>query len=255
MFKDEYKALANGAKGKLNLLNNNPLGYFVSSMVAGLFICFGNVIFLASGSTLKEAGSPAWKIIACVCFAAALSFVIMAGSELFTGNNLAMAAGAFKGTVTWGEAIKVWIVCYIGNLVGSVLSAFAYFLTGHPSGEAMSAHITGIVAAKMTCPLVPLLFRAILCNTLVCIAVWCGAKMKTESGKLILIIWCIAVFMIGGFEHSVANMSSLTLGLLLGGNESITIGGYIYNVGVVTIGNMIGGILLVALPYYLISKD
>ncbi len=101
-----------------------------------------------------------------------------------------------------------------------------------------------------------LFIKAIFCNMLVCLAVWCGSKMKTESGKLVMIFWCIFVFVLCGFEHSVANMTILASGLL-DPNEvaGLSIGGYVYNLAIVTVGNMIGGIALVAWPYYMIQKN
>jgi nitrite transporter NirC len=91
---------------------------------------------------------------------------------------------------------------------------------------------------------------------LVCLAVWSGFRCKTESGKLIMIFWCLLAFFATGFEHSVANMTLLTLSLFNnGGNEAITMGGYCYNLLTVTLGNMIGGILLVAVPYFCAGAD
>ena len=90
---------------------------------------------------------------------------------------------------------------------------------------------------------------------LVCLAVWCGTKMKSESGKLIMIFWCIYVFMICGFEHSVANMTVMAVGLLdPNGVAGISVGGYVHNLLWVTLGNMLGGIFFVAWPYYMIQK-
>ncbi|MBR6473065.1 MAG: formate/nitrite transporter family protein, partial [Firmicutes bacterium] len=103
---------------------------------------------------------------------------------------------------------------------------------------------------------IPLLARGILCNTLVCLAVWCGFRAKSDAGKLIMIFWCLLAFFATGFEHSIANMTLLTLSLINnGGNEAISFGGYCYNLIVVTLGNMIGGILFVALPYSAASRE
>jgi nitrite transporter NirC len=97
-----------------------------------------------------------------------------------------------------------------------------------------------------------ILVRAILCNILVCLAVWCGTKMKTESGKLIMIFWCILIFMTCGFEHSIADMSIIGIGVANGG---ITVGQYLYTVLLATVGNIIGGAVFVAVPYHVISKE
>lgn len=252
MFKDEFTGVCNAAKGKLNLLNSNPAGYVIASMVAGFFIAFGGFIMLTVGGNLGTTGPG--KLLMGASFAAALSLVVMAGAELFTGNNFVMASGALAGEVTWADAVKLWVVCYIGNLAGSLLAAVLFHFTGLASG-AVGETIATVAAAKMGGTAVNLFFKAIFCNMLVCLAVWCGAKMKTESGKLVMIFWCIYVFVVCGFEHSVANMTIMASGLLdPNGVAGLSIGGYVYNLAVVTVGNMIGGIVLVAWPYYMIQK-
>lgn len=135
--------------------------------------------------------------------------------------------------------------------VGSVLSVAVFQITGIPSGDT-AAYFGKIAAGKVGLAPVPLLARAVLCNILVCLAVWCGAKMKTESGKLIMIFWCIFVFMVCGFEHSIANMSIVGVAVA---NGSVSVGQYFYSILMATVGNMVGGVCFVALPYHLISKD
>ena len=210
MFKEEYLAAANGAKAKSNMLKNNPAGYFMLSVLAGMFIGFGILL-------------------------------------VFTG--------VLRKTVTTGDAVRLWLVCWIGNLAGGVLLAFLFSATGLYSDATLAA-MTTAAAGKMTAGFIPLLTRGILCNMLVCLAVWSGFRCKSEAGKLIMIFWCILAFFATGFEHSVANMTLLTLSLINnGGNEVISMGGYWYNLLVVTLGNMIGAIILVAVPYHTASKE
>lgn len=253
MFRDEFGAVCNTAKGKLNFLKNNPAGYFISSMMAGCFIAFGGFVMLTVGGHMGNAG--AGKVVMAVSFTVALSLVVMAGAELFTGNNFVMASAAFAGEAKWSDAVRLWVFCYIGNLIGSLLAAVLFHFTGLATG-AVGEVIAKVAAAKMGGTALNLLIKAVFCNMLVCLAVWCGAKMKSESGKLIMIFWCILVFILCGFEHSVANMTIMALGILdPNGVAGISVGGYIYNLAVVTIGNMIGGIALVAWPYYMIQKN
>ena len=253
MFKEEFLAAAKGAAAKSNMLKSNPGGYFLLSMLAGMFIGFGILLVFTLSGALQ--GAPYTKLVMGSCFAVALSLVVIAGAELFTGNNLVMAAGMLKRTVTTAEAIKLWVICWVGNLLGSVLLAILFYATGLYSDATLGA-MTGAAAAKMTAGFMQLLTRGILCNMLVCLAVWCGFRCKSESGKLIMIFWCILAFFTTGFEHSIANMTLLTLALINnGGNEAITIGGYCYNLLTVTMGNMIGAIALVALPYYAATKE
>ena len=253
MFKDEFMAAANGAAGKAKLLKNNPLGYFLLSILAGMFIGFGILLVFTLSGALD--GAPYTKLLMGIFFSVALSLVVIAGAELFTGNNMVMFAGYLKKTVSLGEVLKLWLVCWIGNLVGAILLAFIYNATGLYTDATLTA-MTNTAAMKMTAGFIPLLTRGMLCNMLVCLAVWCGFRSKSESGKLIMVFWCIVAFFTTGFEHSIANMTLLTLALINnGGNEVITMGGYWFNLLTVTVGNMIGGILLVAIPYYVAQLD
>lgn len=253
MFKEEFMAAANGAAGKSRLLKNNPVGYFLLSVLAGMFIGFGVLlVFTLSGAL---AGSPATKLVMGCCFGVALSLVVMAGAELFTGNNMVMFAGFLKNTVSLGEVVKLWIVCWIGNLLGGIVLAVLYYATGLYSGATLAA-MTTAAEAKMTAGFIQLLTRGMLCNMLVCLAVWCSFRCRSEVGKLIMIFWCLLAFFTTGFEHSIANMTLLTLSLFNnGGNAAISMGGYWFNLLTVTLGNMLGAILLVAIPYYVAQLD
>ncbi len=252
MFQDEYNAVCSAGVNKNKLLKNNLAGYFVAAMVAGMFISFGSFVAFTLGSVISAGEAASWtKAAQAFAFASALSLVVMAGAELFTGNNFVMAAAAFRKKVSWSDTVKLWVICWIGNLIGSLLSVVMFQLTGIPSGDT-AAYFGQIAATKVGLDPVSLLARAVLCNILVCLAVWCSVKMKSETGKLIMIFWCIFVFMVSGFEHSIANMSVIGVAVA---NGMTGIGQYCYNVLLATLGNMIGAIVFVAFPYHLISKE
>ena len=252
MFKNEFATLCSAGRAKADFLEKNKVGYFVSALMAGLFIAFGGFITFTWGANLTINGAPAMvRGAQSFSFAAALSLIVMAGAELFTGNNLVMAGSSLGGSVSWGETIKLWIVCYIGNLLGSLISAVGFQISGVPSGD-VGAYYAKIAETKMHLAPQELIFRGIFCNILVCLAVWCATKMKTESGKLIMIFWCILIFMTCGFEHSIADMSIIGIGVANGG---ITVGQYLYTVLLATVGNIIGGAVFVAVPYHVISKE
>lgn len=253
MFNDEFNNVAGAAKAKSGLLENNKVGYVISSLLAGIYVGFGIMLIFTIGGLLSSTSSPATKIMMGASFGVALSLVIMAGSELFTGNNFVMAVGALNKSVTWTQSIKVWVVSFIGNLLGSILAGYLFFLSGLATGP-VGEFIAKTSATKMSLPASELFFRGVLCNILVCLAVWCSFKCKSESGKLIMIFWCLFVFITAGFEHSVANMTLLTIGLLSPAGAAVSIGGYFYNLLFVTLGNMVGGIVFLAIPYYLISR-
>lgn len=253
MFNEEFNKVAGAAKAKSDLLKNNKLGYFVSSMLAGIFVGMAIMLIFTIGGLLTAAESPATKIVMGISFGGALSLVVFAGSELFTGNNFVMAVGSLNKSLPWIDTVKVWIVSFIGNLVGSILAGYMFYLAGLAKGP-VGEFIANTTATKMSLPAQELFFRGLFCNILVCLAVWCTFRCKDDVSKLIMIFWCLFIFITAGFEHSVANMTLLTIGLLSPGTAAVSIAGYIYNIGVVTLGNMIGGIFFVAIPYYLISR-
>lgn len=254
MFQEEIEIVCNASKAKTNLLKDNPFGYFLASMLAGVYIGFGILLIFTAGGLLNAAGSPAARIVMGACFGVALSLIVIAGAELFTGNNFVMTVGLFRKEVTFKDTLVLWIVCWTGNLLGSVILGVLYHITGLANGP-VGEFIAKTTEAKMAVSFFPLLARGILCNILVCIAVWCGFKCKSEAGKLIMIFWCLFVFITAGFEHSIANMTLLTVGLLEPYTYAVSLAGFIYNLLVVTLGNMIGGVLFVAVPYCVIAKQ
>lgn len=253
MFSEEYQAVANAGKNKVNLLEKNPAGYLTSSFLAGLYIALGSILMGIVGGVFTAGNSPATKLACGSVFSVGLCFVIMAGAELFTGNNFVMTAASMKKTVSWGKTIKLWVVCYIGNLIGSVVAAGIFTATGIPASGPIGDFFANAAVAKATGGAMQLFAKGILCNICVCIAIWCSIKMKTETGKLVMAFCGVMTFVTCGFEHSIANMTFLSIGLMNG--AAMTIGGFCYNLALVTLGNMVGGIVFVALPYYLISKE
>lgn len=255
MFQDGYQMTCNVGVGKWNFLQKNPLGYFISSMLAGMFVSFGSFIAFTLGQAANAGGAVAFvKLIQAFAFSSALSLVITAGAELFTGNNFVVAAASMKKMVSWVDTIKLWSICWIGNLLGSVLSVVAFQLTGAPTASdgALADYFIQVSTGKVGYSPVSLVVRAILCNILICLAIWCFVKMKSESGKLIMVFWCILIFMGCGFEHCIANMSIIGVAVF---NHGVTLGQYFYNILWATVGNVIGGVVFVALPYYIISKE
>lgn len=253
MFTEEYISVGTAAEGKANFLKKNPVGYFLASVLAGIFIGFGVLLAFTAGGLLS--GAPYAKIVMGLTFGIALSLVVMAGAELFTGNNFVMTAGMLQKTVRVRDGLLLWVFCWIGNLTGAVLLALIYRVTGLGTGTAAGQFMADSAATKMALSFWELLFRGVLCNVLVCLAVWCGFRCKSESGKLIMIFWCLLAFITTGFEHSVANMTLLTVALLNPCGASVSAGGWFYNLAVSTLGNMIGAIVFVALPYYFISRQ
>ncbi|MDF2511832.1 MAG: formate/nitrite family of transporter [Herbinix sp.] len=251
MFFEEISAVMNSARIKTDFLKKNPVGYFLASILAGAFVGFGILLIFSIGGMLQ--GQPYVKIVMGLSFGIALSLVIIAGAELFTGNNFVMTVGALGKTVSWSETLKLWIVCFLGNWVGAIILALIFQGTGLTKG-ATGEFIAAASAVKMNLEILPLFFRAILCNMLVCLAIWSGFRCKSESGKLIMVFWCLFAFITSGYEHSVANMTLLTVSILSPLSADISIAGYFYNIIVVSLGNMVGAILGLAIPYFIIAS-
>jgi nitrite transporter len=208
------------------------------------------LIFTIGGSLSKEAPG-AVKLVMGVCFGGALTLVIFAGSELFTGSNLVLTLGVLTRKATWGNLLSNWVWTWIGNLLGSVLLAWMVVRSGVLDVEPIKGFVLGLVEKKMNLPAEQLFWRAVLANWLVCLAVWMAARAKDETARILLIWWCMFTFITSGFEHSIANMCGLMLGLLMPHGDGITWNGYAYNLGLATVGNIIGGAIFVGGMYWL----
>ncbi|MDR2731064.1 MAG: formate/nitrite transporter family protein [Treponema sp.] len=253
MFGDEITAVSNAARGKTTLLGNNPGGYILAAVLAGIFIGFGVFLAFTVGGLLT--GNPFARILMGCTFGVALSLVVIAGGELFTGNNFVMTVGLVKKTVSAGACFKIWGMSYLGNLIGSIIIAVIFVWCGLAAGST-GEFISSAAAAKMSIPPFALICRGVLCNMLVCLAIWSTFRCKSEAAKLIIIFWCLLAFITTGFEHSIANMTLLTISLLSpAAGAAVSLGGWIYNIALSTIGNMIGGIIFIALPYSAISRQ
>lgn len=252
MFNEEYKLVCEASVTKLNFLKNNPIGYIVASVLAGAFIGFGTLLAFSAGGYLE--GAAYTKIVMGLSFGVALSLVVMAGAELFTGNNMVMLAGAMTKKVKVSQMIYLWIICFFGNWLGALILAFVYSKAGLATGAVGDFMMDAAVAKASLAPL-ELFFRAVLCNMLVCLAVWCSFRCKNEVAKLIMIFWCLFAFVTTGFEHSIANMTLLSITLFVQTDGALTMIGYLYYIFMAAVGNIVGGTICVALPYFVVSRN
>lgn len=253
MFHEDMMTAAAGAQNKLRLLQASSGRYLMSSILAGLYIGFGVLVMSVSGGILSTVGHPAARFLNAFVFPVALTLVVFAGAELFTGNVFVMTVGLLEKKADVRDVFRILLFSYFGNLIGSLFCALLFQSTGLLAGGTLG-FILSSSETKMSLPVLQLISRGIFCNMLVCLAVWCCLRMKTEAGKLIVIFWCIFIFVVCGFEHSVANMTMLTLALLAPHAAGISITGFLYNLIFVTIGNLIGG-ALIAICYRYISTD
>ena len=238
----------NGIK-KANLSVGKML---VLGMLAGAYIGFGaNVFVLATAAGGDPFQSMVAKLIGAALFPVGLMMVILCGAELFTGNNLLTLALMDK-KITAGKMLKNWVIVYIGNLIGSVLLAFVLAKSGL-FADAAGERAMAIAASKTSIPFMPAVLRGIGCNILVVLACWLQAGAKDMIGKIFAIWFPIMMFVFAGFEHSVANMTYIPLGIFLGADVSWG-AFFLANLVPVTIGNLIGGAVVIPFAYYYAYK-
>ena len=230
-----------------------PLGQMLTlAVLAGAFISFGAAGYLMV-MTGADAGFGPQRLLGGVVFSLGLILVIVGGAELFTGNAL-MVMAAVDGKIGLGALLRNWGVVYVGNLLGTLEVAGAFWLGGLADG-ALGQTAATVATAKAAGSAVPWLVKGALCNTLVCLAVWLTFSARDTTGKIMAILWPISTFVLLGLEHSVANMFFLPLGALAG--AEIPLGAALGNLFWVTLGNVVGGAGGVALAYryaYLCGK-
>ena len=253
MVQDTILSVGAAAEKKNGLLGASLPRYLVLSALAGAYVGLGIALIFAIGAPLWAAQSPFLKVVMGASFGVALTLVIFAGSELFTGNNLFLTIGVLTGRTHLRDLSVLWALCFAGNLAGSLLLAWLVAQSGVLSADPQQAFILKTAGAKMTLSFWPLFARGVLCNWLVCLAVWCAARTQSESARLVMIFWCLFAFIGAGFEHSVANMTLLGIGLFLPHAAPVSWAGFAANLLPVTLGNVVGGAGFVAGIYWLAS--
>ncbi|MEU9102772.1 formate/nitrite transporter family protein [Streptomyces xanthophaeus] len=225
----------------------HPPRYFVSAMLAGAYIGIGEVLLLVAVSPFVAQGSAAVKLLEGAVFPVALTLVMFAGAQLFTSNVMVMLVGALSGRTGLKDLFSSWTPSLGGNLVG----AFAFSAMVHASGVLSSpsarAMLTEMVHGKTALSGEQLFWRAVLCNMLVCLAIWMFTRARGDAAKIFVLWLPVAVFVAVGFEHCVANMALFSLAILDG---SAGFGDLFRNLIFTVPGNVVGGGLLVGAVYW-----
>ena len=255
MFLETVEKFGDTAALKADFLKKSFVKYIVSSMLAGIYVGFGIFLIFTIGGAFAAVESPAVKLLMGVSFGIALTLVIVAGAELFTGNHMVMTIGLFTRKVTFLQAFAVWGASFLGNIIGSLFLAWMVAQTGLLQNPQTADFLNKVSSAKMNAPFWDLFVRGVLCNMLVCLAVWMSARVKEDTAKIFVIFWCLFAFITSGFEHSVANMGLLGMPLFSSHPDNVTWTGYIWNVLVVSLGNFVGGGIFIGAAYYLISSE
>lgn len=251
----------NIGKGKANLSIPKML---ILGIMAGAFIAFGGVGATTVAVSVPEASLG--KFLGACVFPGGLTMVLIAGSELFTGNCL-MTIPLLRGEITFGQMIRNWIFVWIGNLIGGVLVGGAIVASHQVSlfDNGMAVSVISTAVAKTSMPFGDAFIKAIMCNFLVCIAVWISFCAKDVAGKIVGLFFPIMIFVLSGFEHSVANMYYISAGLFCkmvpayaaaAQKAGIDMSGLTWgsmfgkNLLPVSLGNIVGGAICVGIVYY-----
>lgn len=233
---------------------------FVAAMLAGAFIGFGAMFFclFTSDSSLpfavQRAGGGA-------CFCLGLVLVLCCGAELFTGNSL-MVCALFSKKIGAGQLARNWAIVWLGNLAGSLVVVFLVCASqmGAMNGGAVGTTMVNVASSKASLAPATIFAKGILCNVLVCLAVWIGFSARSVVDKVLGIFLPITAFVACGFEHCVANMFFLPTGLLMksagfgaavANAGALDVTAILYNLSAATVGNIIGGVL-VGLAYWFV---
>ena len=256
------KVLETGvSKGRLSVPDTLAL-----AVLAGAFIAMG-AAFATLAMTQTGLGLGPTRVLGGVTFSLGLILVVVAGAELFTGNNLVAMAWASRA-ISSRLLIRNWLLVYAGNLLGAVGSALLVDWAGvwASSGHASGLTALGIAAGKTQLGFGEAFARGVLCNALVCLAVWLCQSARSSTDKILAIIWPITAFVALGFEHSIANMYFIPFAILLASDAEIAaaaqaqgvsldgldVSGFVANLVPVTLGNIVGGTLLVASIYWFV---
>jgi len=254
----------------------DPLRMLALAVLAGAFIAFGAIFStVVAAETASQLPFGVARLLIGLAFSLGLILVVVGGAELFTGDVLmvmAWAGGKLGPRFASGLAkmLKAWAIVYCGNLIGAVGTAFLVFLAGHHQFGAGKIGLAALMIAntKSAEPFFQALLLGVLCNVLVCMAVWACFAARSAADKVLVIVPPIAAFVAAGFEHSVANMYFLPVALLIrdfaadpfwqqigksaADFPALGLGATLFNLAAVTLGNMIGGGALVAGMYWFI---
>ncbi|MEH7335422.1 formate/nitrite transporter family protein [Neobacillus drentensis] len=243
----------NLALKKKKILDESLIKYLIRAALSGIYIGFGIMVSFRLGEGFFDIHSPVASLMTSIFFGIALVLIIYGGSELFTGNTMYFTVSTLNKQTSWKDTLQNWIACYTGNLIGAVFFALLVLYSGIFSSLENSQLLMETAAHKMEYSTMELFFRAILCNWVVCLAVWIPLHVKGDGGKIAVMMLLVFAFVASGFEHSVANMVTFSLALILPHPETITLGGAFHNLIPVTIGNIIGGGLFVGGTYVFLS--
>lgn len=243
---ETFTSLARSAVRKAEAMRTNPLGFTIAAAFAGAYVGAGILLILSVGQPLEPSLRP---LVMGASFGIALTLVVFAGSELFTGHTLTMTIGRLDGRIDGTTLLLAWVWTWLGNLLGACVLAGLFVLGGSKILAPGATLLAEVATAKAESGPLALLARGMLCNWLVCLAVWTAERSTSDAARCILIFWCLFAFIACGFEHSVANMTIFATAWLSGVAPGLGLGGILHNLFWVSLGNTIAGALVLGAGY------
>ncbi|WP_318442478.1 nitrite transporter NirC [Photobacterium leiognathi] len=247
MYADTIKKCSANAARIVEFADKEKFGFWLSSAMAGAYVGLGIILIFTLGNMVDPSIRP---LVMGATFGIALTLVIVAGSELFTGHTMFLTFGVKTGQITVADTLRVLPQTWMGNLLGSIGVALLFFYAG--GGKLLpdsSSLVNNVALAKTEASATVLLFKGILCNWLVCLAIWMCQRVE-GSAKFIAIWWCLLAFIASGYEHSIANMTIFALSWFGQHTEAFTLAGIAHNLFWVTLGNTISGVVFMGLGYW-----
>ena len=233
-----------------------PSRTLVLSLLAGFYIAFGaELATVVTQDAAAHLGQGVSRLLGGSVFSLGLMLVVVCGAELFTGNSL-LAKAALAKEISWWKLLENWVVVIVGNFLGSLFFAWLMFRSNLWQSGQVAQHAIAIAAGKTALPFDAALVRGILCNWLVCLAVFMATAARDVTGKILACYVPIMAFVASGFEHSVANMYFIPTGLFLSKQLALPAAGltwgnfFLVNLLPVTLGNIVGGVVFVASAYW-----
>jgi len=240
---------------KSKILKYHPLRFFTQATLAGSYIGLAVIFSFTIGESFRLTESPATTLISGMAFSLALVMIILGNADLFTGNVMYLTMSTLSRKTTWKDLLSNWLATYLGNLIGVLIITVMIVLAEIFSHASLDHFLIATAVKKSSLPGIALFFRGILCNWLICLAVWIPMYTKDYIAKMALIMFIVTAFFVSGYEHSIANMAIFAISLTMDHPETLTLAASFRNIGIVTLGNIIGGGLFVGGAYYYITQE
>ena len=250
---ETLEAISSGALKSVHEAEVTPLRYVMRAVIGGMLLFIGVFLSIMTSALIQDLNPGLGKVLGAFVFPIGLILILMFGAQLYTSTCLYQPMGVLTGKVKISQGLKVMVLCFIGNILG--LAILCELLAGGgEQREILTVYLHHLVEGRLAVAPMQTFLRAILCNFYICVSSFVGYKMTSETGKITVIFFVIAGFVLSGTDHSIANGAYFMLYKML---EPATGGGLtmLRNVALATAGNFLGGAVLVALPTWYIGNE